>query len=145
MDNGHSASLTLVAAILFCCTMSPTASQPLEKNLRQKRATEGTEDFYQSDGRFSFGLGKRQNEEDEDYDLNAALLGDKLKRDPYEFGLGKRDYHKREPYAFGLGKRTPYQFGLGKREPYAFGLGKRSYYGFGLGKREPYAFGLGKR
>lgn len=72
------------------------------------------------------------------------------KRDPYAFGLGKREYgfgmgRKRDPYAFGLGKRDPYSFGLGKRDPYAFGLGKRDPYSFGLGKRDPYSFGLGKR
>lgn len=92
-------------------------------------------------------------------DLNAPIhLGrpaaDKAaeveKRDPYAFGLGKREYgfglgRKRDPYAFGLGKRDPYSFGLGKRDPYAFGLGKRDPYSFGLGKRDPYSFGLGKR
>merc|ERR1712080_298040 len=109
--------------------------------------------------RYSFGLGKRMAEYEEEQEEPAALrhvakrepyafgLG---KRDPYAFGLGKRDPYafrlgKREPYAFGLGKRDPYKFGLGKRDPYKFGLGKRAPYQFGLGKREPYAFGLGKR
>jgi len=85
----------------------------------------------------------------------AAAAGSRVmaaqeKRDPYAFGLGKREYgfgmgRKRDPYAFGLGKRDPYSFGLGKRDPYAFGLGKRDPYSFGLGKRDPYSFGLGKR
>ena len=52
------------------------------------------------------------------------------KRNPYSFGLGKRGG---EPYSFGMGrKRDPYAFGLGKRDPYAFGLGKRNPYSFGF-------------
>lgn len=66
------------------------------------------------------------------------------KRNPYSFGLGKRnglDVDPEDPsfypamrfekkdnprYAFGLGKRDPYDFGLGKRNPYSFGLGKKN-------------------
>lgn len=81
---------------------------------------------------------------------SSRVMAAQEKRDPYAFGLGKREYgfgmgRKRDPYAFGLGKRDPYSFGLGKRDPYAFGLGKRDPYSFGLGKRDPYSFGLGKR
>lgn len=96
---------------------------------------------------YSFGLGKRGGE--------PYSFGMGRKRDPYAFGLGKRDPYafglgKRNPYSFGLGKRDPYSFGLGKRDPYSFGLGKRVMdkkdpYSFGLGKRDPYSFGLGKR
>merc|ERR1719210_3175622 len=92
----------------------------------------------------------------------SRVMAAQEKRDPYAFGLGKREYgfgmgRKRDPYAFGLGKREPYAFGLGKRDPYSFGLGKRSEdehlsnfdgedpYAFGFGKRDPYSFGLGKR
>jgi len=148
MDYGSYSCLTFLTVIFLCSTLG-SCSVKSEEKLRIKRSSEGVEEFYQNNGRymkrpqrFSFGLGKRSVDlDDYEYDLE----GGEQKRDPYQFGLGKRSQNKREPYAFGLGKRTPYQFGLGKREPYAFGLGKRSYYGFGLGKREPYAFGLGRR
>merc|ERR1712129_536872 len=126
---------------------------------------------------FSFGIGKRSISDDEMEEFLAEENHAKQaaaeenshlnKRDPYAFGLRKRDTGAE--YSFGLGKkRDPYAFGLGKRadrqpppmcyflikagydveeckERYAFGLGKRDPYAFGLGKRDPYAFGLGKR
>ena len=78
------------------------------------------------------------------------------KRDPYAFGLGKRD----AAYAVGLDKPNPYAFGLGKRssneahpflvmgprreDPHICSLAKRSFLELGERKRDPYAFGLGK-
>lgn len=78
---------------------------------------------------YSFGLGKRFDDEEQSEEKRARL------------------------YDFGLGKRLPlYNFGLGKRaRSYSFGLGKRlsSKFNFGLGKRERdmhrFNFGLGKR
>jgi len=78
------------------------------------------------------------NNLDEEIDFLSAY-----KRNPYAFGLGKRDMNEE-----GFEKRyLPTMMQLGKKEDpiYAFGLGKRNPYAFGLGKRNPYAFGLGKR
>lgn len=76
---------------------------------------------------YSFGLGKRF---DDDVDEKRARM--------YDFGLGKR----LPLYNFGLGKRArSYNFGLGKRlsSKFNFGLGKRQRdmhrFNFGLGKR----------
>merc|ERR1739838_121613 len=91
---------------------------------------------------FSFGIGKRSISDDEMEEFLAEENHAKQaaaeenshlnKRDPYAFGMGKKD----DPYAFGLGKRADrYAFGLGKRDPYAFGLGKRDPYSFGLGRK----------
>ena len=43
-------------------------------------------------------------------------------------------FEKRDPYDFGIGKRIIYGVGI-KREPYGFGIGKREAYGFGIGKK----------
>ena len=68
-----------------------------------------------------------------------SLYEQKYKRDPYAFGLGKRNAFASE---YGLGKRDPYAFGLGKRGHLYFT--KRGVFSFEEQKRDPYAFGLGK-
>merc|ERR1711892_37341 len=77
-------------------------------------------------------------------DMQYGLVFEK--RDPYDFGIGKRIMYR------GGIKREPYGFGIGKREAYGFGIGKRHSDGFGKlnegqtwEKRQPYNFGVGKR
>jgi len=164
MDYGTFINLTIVTLFLLVVHPSQADTKVAQPGLRNKRSSEGVEEYYQDNSRymkrpqrFSFGLGKRSGDVAIDHEDDSSEEGEDMsmdeynyllnqisninKRAPYNFGLGKRSSFKREPYAFGLGKRSPYQFGLGKRQPYGFGLGKR----FSLLKREPYGFGLGRR
>jgi len=96
---------------------------------------------------YSFGLGKRSENEYDTYDEDNEQIPE---IDVYDDDTMQAADKRAPMYSFGLGKRPLYQFGLGKRaRNYDFGLGKRAKsYSFGLGKRggkNMYSFGLGKR
>lgn len=82
---------------------------------------------------YSFGLGKRDSENDLDLEADYNAIAGKQRRPSYIFGLGKRetpgDMKSRQrlwPYTFGLGKRETSGASVRRADKgYNFGLGKR--------------------